>query len=95
MNKSELVKKMSDKLGMTQVEVRKLVDMLLEEITESLIEGKRIEVRNFGVFEARWRSEKVGRNVKKNIPVPIPAQRWIFFRAGRNVLKALNGTQES
>lgn len=95
MNKSELVRKMSDNLGMTQTEVREIVDMLLEEMTQTLIDGKRIEVRNFGVFEARWRNEKVGRNVKKNIPVPIPAQRWIFFRAGRNVLKALNGNKES
>ena len=53
MTKRELVVEISDKLGFTQNEVVDVVQATLDTITESLANGHRLEIRNFGVFEIK------------------------------------------
>lgn len=83
MTKRELVNEVANRLGLTQNEVSTVVQELLDQITESLVEGNRLEIRNFGVFEVKEREARIGRNPRTGEEVPIPKKRVTSFRPGK------------
>jgi integration host factor beta subunit len=86
LTKRELVIEVASKLGVTQNEVADIVQTMFDTITETLVEGNRIEIRNFGVFEVKARDARVGRNPRTGEEVPIPEKRVASFKPGK-VLK--------
>lgn len=83
MTKRDFVVQISYKLGVKQLVVRDVVDQFLDRVIDALAEGRRIELRNFGVFEVVQRKAKKGRNPKTGEVVPIPARKAVKFSAGR------------
>lgn len=83
MTKRELVIDVAERLGYTQNEVANVVQATLDAITESLVAGHRIEVRNFGVFEVKKRDARIGRNPRTGQEVPISEKRVATFKAGK------------
>jgi len=82
LTKKELVLIVSNETGITQVEVKRVVQRTLHHVIESLKEGKTIELRNFGVFKVRRRAPRRGRNPKTGEEVPVPAKRVVVFKPG-------------
>ena len=68
--------------GITQVDVKRVVQRTLDHLVESLKEGKTIELRNFGVFKVRQRAPRRGRNPKTGQEVPVPSKRVVVFKPG-------------
>ena len=66
-----------------QVVVRKL----LSTMEEALISGQRIEIRDFGVFQAKVVSGKKGRDILKNRSIDLPDYKKVSFKAGKNIRK--------
>ena len=84
MTKRELVVKIAEETQLTQREVRHIVQMLLDLVVDSLVEGDTVELRNFGVFSVRRRKARVGRNPKApGKGVPIPSRRVVKFKPGK------------
>lgn len=83
MTKRELVIAVASKLGLTQNEVSVIVQETLDSITEALVEGQRLEIRNFGVFEVKERDARIGRNPRTGEEVPISKKRVAAFRPGK------------
>lgn len=83
MTKRELVVKVASALGVTQHEVSDVVQTMLDVIVESLVEGQRLEIRDFGVFETRTRDARTGRNPRTGREVPISRKRVAAFRPGK------------
>ncbi len=83
MTKRELVIEVADRLGYTQNEVADVVQAALEAITESLAEGQRLEIRNFGVFEVKTRDARMGRNPRTGQEVPIEQKKVATFKPGK------------
>lgn len=81
--KRDFVVQISYKLQVKQFVVRDVVDQFLDRVIEALAEGRRIELRNFGVFEVVQRKAKKGRNPKTGEVVPIPARKAVKFSSGR------------
>ncbi len=74
----------SKKTGYTQEEISDLLQKTLDLITESLANGKSVELRNFGVFDVRLTSPRVGRNPHfPDKELVIPARAAVRFRAGK------------
>ena len=67
-----------------------VVDLLTERMKEALLNGHRIEIRGFGVFEPRPRKSGSGRNIKTGATVPIPNGKSIRFKPGKE-LRAIEG----
>jgi DNA-binding protein HU-beta/integration host factor subunit beta len=86
--KRELVIEVAEKLGYTQNEVSAVVQATLETITDTLAEGNRLEIRNFGVFEIKKRDARIGRNPRTGEAVPITEKRVAVFKPGK-MLKEL------
>ena len=62
MTKRDLVIRISNDTNLIQQDVLTVVQKTLDYITEALINGKTVELRNFGVFEVKLRKPRVGRN---------------------------------
>jgi nucleoid DNA-binding protein len=82
LTKRDLVISVSQQTGITQVDVKKVVQQSLTYIIECLKEGKTIELRNFGVFKVRQRAPRRGRNPKTGEEVPVPPKRVVAFKPG-------------
>lgn len=91
MTKRELVIRVSNKLGLTQSEVAKVIETTFESISESLAQGKRWELRDFGVFEVKTRASRIGRNPRTGDQVPVPERRVVTFRPGKKMKEVVSG----
>lgn len=85
MTKKEIVKAISDLLGLPQQQVKRIVQKLLESVIETLAEDGRVELRNFGVFEVKRRKPRHARNPKTGEQVPIPARSVVTFKPGKEM----------
>lgn len=83
MTKRGLAVKISQKMGITQLLVQKVIDGFLNEITATLARGEGIELRNFGVFKIKNRKERTGRNPRTGETVAIPPKKIVYFKVGK------------
>lgn len=73
MRKIDLVNTITEKTGIPKVDVLLTLETMFASIKENIIKGESVFIRGFGTFTYKKRAAKLGRNVKKNIAVPIPA----------------------
>jgi nucleoid DNA-binding protein len=83
MTKKEIVKRIAEKSGLTQIQTKEIVQSTLDAIVDSILEVGRIELRNFGVFEVRERAPRKARNPRTGETVYVPAKKVVIFKPGR------------
>ena len=74
-------------VGLSRKESAGLVEMVLAEVTDRLAMGETVKLSSFGSFVVRDKGERIGRNPKTGIEVPIMQRRVLVFKPS-NVLKA-------
>ena len=89
MTKKEIVNAIVEKTNMKQTDVKTAVQLTLDTMVEALVEGKNIELRNFGVFKVKTRKPRQGRNPKTGEIVPVPERRVVVFKPGLELKKKL------
>lgn len=94
MTKRELVIRVANKLGMTQSDVAKVIEGTFDTISQTLAEGERWELRDFGVFEVKTRASRIGRNPRTGDQVPVPERRVVTFRPGKKMKELVSGTSD-
>ena len=78
-------------VGLSRKESAILVESVLDELADALVGGESVKLSSFGRFLVRAKSERIGRNPKTGIEVPITQRRVMVFKPS-NVLKArING----
>ena len=90
MTKRDLVVRISEETGLVQQTVLDIVQKTLDYIAEAVAQGKKVELRNFGVFEVKIRRARVGRN--PNSPatdVRIPPRAVVKFKPGKEMRDAV------
>jgi len=87
MRKRDIVLKISQDTGIKQVVVKDVVQRTFDTLFEALQSGKRIELRNFGVFQVKMRKKRIGRNPKTGEVVPVPERRTVVFKPGLEMKK--------
>ena len=91
MTKRDLVVRIARETDLVQNDVAGIVQKTLDYITEELVAGRSIELRNFGVFEIKVRKERKGRNPNKpEIDVTIPERAVVKFRAGKELKERIS-----
>jgi nucleoid DNA-binding protein len=83
--KKEIVKTISDEIGMTQLQTKEIVQKTFDAIVESLVADRRIELRNFGVFEVKRRAARKARNPRTGDRVVVPAKFVVIFKPGKEM----------
>jgi integration host factor subunit beta len=83
--KKEIVKTISDEIGLTQLKTKEIVQKTFDAIVETLVEDGRIELRNFGVFEVKKRAARKARNPRTGDRVDVPAKYVVTFKPGKEM----------
>jgi nucleoid DNA-binding protein len=81
--KKEIVRVISEELGLTQQETKEVVQRTFDSIVETLVREGRIELRNFGVFEVKPRAARKARNPKTGQQVDVPEKYVVTFKPGK------------
>ena len=85
MTKKEIVKKISEDIGLTQLKTKDIVQRTLDAIIATLVEEGRIELRNFGVFEVKRRAPRKARNPRTGAKVYVPSKNVVTFKPGKEM----------
>lgn len=91
MTKSELIKKLSAKHpNLKEEEIENLVAIILNEISQTLANEDRVELRGFGAFSIRKREARKARNPRTGETVEVGERKSIYFRPGKELKEKLN-----
>lgn len=85
MTKKEIVKQIADRLGQPQLKTKEIVQLTFDAIIDTLLETKRIELRNFGVFEVKERRARRARNPRTGQQVDVPPKLVVTFKPGKEM----------
>ena len=83
MTNKNIVQAISEELGLTHQETRQIVQKTLDAIVNTLVEEGRVELRNFGVFEVRWRKARMARNPRTGEKLSVPRRCAVSFKPGQ------------
>ncbi|MBB3809979.1 integration host factor subunit alpha [Pseudochelatococcus contaminans] len=91
--RADLCEVVYQKIGLSRTESAALVESVLSEISSTLARGETVKLSSFGSFIIRDKGERIGRNPKTGVEVPIEPRRVMIFRPS-NVLRArINGEE--
>lgn len=90
MNRSELSKEIAVKLGVSQKEALKYIDLITTSITDAMEKGERVEIRGFGSFMVKKYEKREGVNPKNGTKITIPAKKLPSFKAGKDLKAKIN-----
>ena len=85
MTKKEIVKTISEEIGMTQLKTKEIVQKTFDAIVDTLVDEGRIELRNFGVFEVKKRAARKARNPRTGQRVDVPEKYVVTFKPGKEM----------
>lgn len=87
MTKKEIVKQIADRLNLTQLMTKEIVQLTFDAIVDTLINHPthRIELRNFGVFEVKQRKARKARNPRTGERVDVPPKNVVTFKPGKEM----------
>ncbi len=93
--KKEIVKSISEEIGLTQLKTKEIVQKTFDAIIETLVADHRIELRNFGVFEVKKRAARKARNPRTGERVDV-AEKWVVtFKPGKEMEERVRQLEEA
>ena len=85
MIKADIVKKVASKLNKKDKEALVIVDTIIDSMRDVILKDKRLEIRDFGVFQIKQRKPRIGRNPKDKKEYPIPPRKVVTFKSGKEL----------
>jgi integration host factor subunit alpha len=86
LTRADLAEAVYQQVGLSRNESSDFVEHVLDEMMNALISGENVKISSFGSFSTREKGERIGRNPKTGVEVPITPRRVLVFRAS-HVLK--------
>jgi integration host factor subunit alpha len=83
LTRADLAESLHRKVGLSRAESANLVEQILTHMCEALSRGENVKVSGFGTFVLRDKGERIGRNPKTGVEVPIAPRRVLTFRASQ------------
>lgn len=77
-------------IGLSLSEATTIVDAVIEEVIEALAEGEAVKLSSFGTFSLRKKKQRIGRNPKTGVEVPITPRTVLSFNASNILKKEVN-----
>lgn len=88
--RADLAEAVYEQVGLSRNESSELVESVLEEISETLVSGENVKISSFGSFTIREKGERIGRNPKTGVEVPITPRKVLVFKASQVLKSAVN-----
>jgi integration host factor subunit alpha len=83
LTRADLSEQVHQQIGLSRAESASIVEQVLEHICKALSEGQNVKISGFGSFVLREKGERIGRNPKTGVEVPIAPRRVLTFRASQ------------
>lgn len=97
MTKSELLCELQERLvSANEPDNHEMADaagVIIDKMSQTLVDGGRIEIRGFGSFGLKYRPERVGRNPQDGSAVAVRARYTVFFKAGKSLRERVNASR--
>jgi integration host factor subunit alpha len=93
--KADIVEKVYQKIGFSKKEASELVEMVFDQLKNTLCVGDKVKISGFGNFVVRQKKERVGRNPQTGDQIKISARRVLTFRPSQVLKAILNGEDVS
>jgi integration host factor subunit alpha len=77
--------------ALSRAQAKQIFEITLEEITDALVRGETVKLRSFGLFVVRAKRERIGRNPRTGVEVPITPRRVLTFKPSPVLSAAVNG----
>ncbi len=90
MNKSDLINVLNDQADLSRKDAEQVVITFFNEISNSLAEGDRVEIRGFGSFTVKKYKSYTGRNPKTGTPIGVPEKKLPFFKVGKDLKRKVD-----
>lgn len=85
LTRADLADVINRKLGFSRAESLSLVESILSKMGDALADGENVKISGFGSFILRDKRERIGRNPKTGVEVPITPRRVLTFRASQKL----------
>jgi len=89
MNKTELISAIAANSGLSKKDSEKALTATVDAITNALVDGDKVQLVGFGIFDVKDRAARIGRNPKTKEPIDIAATRTPQFKAGKALKDAV------
>lgn len=86
----DLANALRNRFGLTASDSYKMIDIIFDEIEQSLINGEEVKITGFGTFKILSKSARIGRNPKTGVPAVISARRVATFRPSANFKQTIS-----
>ena len=83
LTRADLAESLHHEVGLSRADSARLVEQILGHMCDALAKGENVKISGFGTFVLRDKGERVGRNPKTGIEVPIAPRRVLTFRASQ------------
>jgi integration host factor subunit alpha len=85
LTRADLSEAIHNEIGLSRAECATLVEDILGRMSETLSSGTNVKISGFGTFILRDKTERIGRNPKTGVEVPIAPRRVLTFRASQKM----------
>ena len=85
MNKSDLVEALSEGENLTKTKAEEVVNLIFDEMTDTLVAGDRVEIRGLGSFKVKTYDGYKGRNPKTGKQIKVKPKKLPFFKCGKEL----------
>lgn len=83
LTRADLAESLHQEIGLSRSDSAQVVEQILVEMCEALSRGENVKISGFGTFVLRDKGERIGRNPKTGVEVPIAPRRVLTFRASQ------------
>lgn len=83
LTRADLAEALNRKLGLSRSESLAMVESILDHMSDALEKGENVKISGFGTFLLRDKAQRIGRNPKTGVEVPITPRRVLTFRASQ------------
>ena len=85
LTRADLAEMLNRQVGLSRADAAAMVESILGHMTGALLNGDNVKISGFGTFVLRDKAERIGRNPKTGVEVPITPRRVLTFRASQGM----------
>ena len=93
LTRADLTEVLHREVGLSRTESADMVNSILDLVSDSLVAGNTVKLSSFGTFMVRAKRQRMGRNPKTGVEVPITPRRVLVFRPSQIMKNIVNGQE--
>ena len=93
--RADLAEAVYREIGLSRSESSELVETVIHHISDALLSGEKVKLAGFGTFSLRDKKERIGRNPKTGVEVPITSRRVLVFKASQILKERVDSSLSS